>query len=817
MSGTSSPQGGLTRRSFLKTTGTVAGVAALGATTPTLTALAEDTDTQNQEDHVFCGACRPNCFSSCKIDVHVRDGKVVKTSRGHYPDPSKDRICLRGLSNPIRIYDGKRIGYPLKRAGERGADQWERISWETAIDEISSEIKRIQNEYGPQGMTYMFTSGQYGLAKFQSPYQKLFNSLHFSFVSPSIDLGNMVAENNCYGWGNGNWVGNEASDYVNAKTLFLWSNNITDAQVQEWHFVVEAMKGGTKLIVIDPTFTNSAAKADLWVPVKPGTDAALILGMMNIQMRENLVNIPYIKAHTVAPFLVRSDTGGYLLRSDTGVEPTPTGVSHPITGKEVMYDPKMVLDADGGLVSVDEAKDPSVTGVYDFDGVACNTAFDLLRARVMEYSPEKASEITTVQEAVIHELAYLATDGPVTHRIGWGNQFYLNGVHPTFACCTMAGLLGQIGFPGAGCGCADITSYPGINSAYVSSTGASSGTIMSVDFPEVVMTGKLRGNDFPIRGIFNYTGNPVCTGADTNAVLDAFSKMELVVTVDSTMNDTSRYADYVLPCAGWFEQEDITPQSQTRYLVYNEKAIEPLYESKTDFDIAVLLAHALDKGDVLPATYPDYLKHLFDTKRAQSDGISYERIKEEKAVRWTKKDPYIAWEDSAFLTGTGRVEFYWTNPVMMGVPDADYDLSRDRLPNYFPSAQATEDDPSHPFVLMSKRPRFRVHSQWFDNPWLRELDPEPTVEINPRDAVKYGIESGDYVECINDLGHCVAKAVLSEGVRPGTLVYAKSWQINQHKAGCWSELAHRIHEPIACNTGFMDIRCEIRPWSEGGR
>ncbi len=105
----------------------------------------------------------------------------------------------------------------------------------------------------------------------------------------------------------------------------------------------------------------------------------------------------------------------------------------------------------------------------------------------------------------------------------------------------------------------------------------------------------------------------------------------------------------------------------------------------------------------------------------------------------------------------------------------------------------------------SERPRYRVHSQWFSTPLLRELDPEPFVKINPKDAAARSIGDGDYVECYNDRGFAVAKAVLSEAIRPGTLVYPKGWQLDQHKDGGWSQLSSTEFDSFAVNNNFMDV------------
>ena len=101
----------------------------------------------------------------------------------------------------------------------------------------------------------------------------------------------------------GDWVLNDPSDFKNAKTLFVWGANITDAQIHDWHFIADAQEAGTKLVVIDPIMTQLAAKADVWVPIQPATDAALALSMMYVMVDEDAINKPFMKAHTLRSIL----------------------------------------------------------------------------------------------------------------------------------------------------------------------------------------------------------------------------------------------------------------------------------------------------------------------------------------------------------------------------------------------------------------------------------------------------------------------------------------------------------------------------------
>ena len=131
---------GFTRRSFIKGAAALTAAGALVGCSPQTQNL-EKAEPQKDipETQIFSGVCRGNCAGGCFLNVHVRDGQVVRTSMREMPDPQYNRICMKGLSHPYRIYSDERLKYPLRRAGERGSDEWERISWDEALDEIAEK------------------------------------------------------------------------------------------------------------------------------------------------------------------------------------------------------------------------------------------------------------------------------------------------------------------------------------------------------------------------------------------------------------------------------------------------------------------------------------------------------------------------------------------------------------------------------------------------------------------------------------------------------------------------------------------------------
>ena len=815
MSIESSPHQGISRRSFLKTSAVAgAGVAALSGGSLAGCASEQETASSTGEEVFHC-VCRPNCFAFCHLDVHVRDGRVVKTTRGKYNESVYTRICQRGLSHVQRIYDPQRVLHPLHRVEgtARGEGVWERLTWEEAIKNIADEIKEVQDTYGNSSVAFYSISGNKAACLDQS-YNRFRALIGGSSVSMAVDMASFYGFTRHAGYaisgkGNNFWEANEPTDVMNAKSIVVWGSNVTDAQVHNWHLIKEAMYAGTRLVVIDPIFTQIASKAEKWISVRPASDAALKYGIMYQVLQDNAQDEAFLRDHTCSPFLVREDTKRFLRQSD--VEDGGSATTY------------MVL-SEGELVPLTEGVIPQIEGEYDFEGIRCRTAFELLKEEICKYPPEEVKRLTDVNEEDLRFLVDVCENTPVYHYEGYGPQAYANGVHSCAAGLTMCALLGNVGYSGASYG-AFWGQFTGLNSAYGAPVANSAPTVNTVDLPNIIKAGEWNGSPFAIKMMWIYCANPVSTCCDTNVWTSTIiPSLDCLIVADSAMTDTACYADYVLPIAQFFEVEEVAYAGQTTSLHYNEQAIEPVGESKTDRQILTLLAQELGFGDYFTDTVPEVLQILLNTEANASWGISYESLKEKGQIRFepgdATSDPHIAWKDGIFNSPSKRYEYWLENPAVRAAttrkPTAE-ETERERLPRFVEPLEAWPTNKKYeryPLVCMSERPRYRVHSQWFSTPLLRELDPEPVVYINPVDATSRGVEDNSYAECYNDRGHCVALAVYSEGVRPGTLRYPKSWQMSQHKAGCWSELSSTEYDTYGVNYNFMDVLCEIRPWKE---
>lgn len=807
---------GLSRRSFLKVSAATGASAAL--VHPDIGALRNlvpiDDERQLQtnadEEQIFRGVCRPNCFGYCPLNVHVRDGKIVKTSMAPHADPKYNRICLRGLSHVQRIYSEDRIKYPMRRVGERGEDQWERISWDEATTIITDKWKETQEQYGKQAVSFLANSGSISVMGYS--FQRLYNALEGTLISADVDMASSVGINRVVG-NVGLWVGNESSDVVNAKTIIAWGCNLTEATIHNWHFVADALEQGAKLITIDPVYTITASKSDKFVPVRPGTDPALTLSLIQVIISESLHNVEFLLAHTVAPFLVRDDTKEFLRMSDLGVEPQEGPAD--AAGNPTVIDPPAVWDPDTNTaVAVGTIDTPALEGAFEVEGFSVRTAFELLKEEVNQYPPEEASQITDISAEDIIELARICAEPPVFHVMGWGPQAYVNGVHAAHALATLAAVTGNIGYPGASVG-SNWQIYPGLNWAFTFPSFTFGKGLSQFSLREVVKTGTFKGEDYPIKTMYVCIGNPASVYTDTNAWIDeVLPTLDLIVVADPFMTDTARYADIVLPVTDWFEHADVTIGGQTHYLMYSEKAIEPLYESKTDLEIVTLLAEKMGVGEYLQISEEELLAEALASPMSEELGISLESLRENKAMRYLK-DPYIAWEGNSFATPSGRMEFYVEKPTPRVPTEAEMDVDRERLPRFFPPNEAWHENPlfaKYPLVLLSERPKFRVHSQWSGTPWLRELDPEPIVKINPSDARNRGISHDDLVEVYNDRGNAVVRAKIANGLKPGVMVFPKSWQRQQYIAGDLGALSSAAFDPCGVNQNFMDELVEVRKW-----
>lgn len=816
-----------TRRNFIKGAAALTAAGALAGCSPQSSNLAStEGETPSQEipeTQIFSGACRGNCDGGCFLNIHVRDGRVVRTTARDLPEPEYNRICARGLTHVGRIYSSKRLQYPMRRTGERGSGQFERISWDEAFDEIETKWKAIIDEYGPAAMAVLYGSGNYAVCSgvgAASATNRFINALGCAYINMDTDLAGVPTGHVAPGMGLGS---GEPKDYHNAKTFVCWAANPSVSQPHNMHFIFDGQEEGHRYVVIDPAYNANAAKADWYVPIKATTDGALAFGIINELIANNWIDTEFVRSRTNAPFLIKED-GMFLHMSDLGVKPT-AGEPDPATGEPTVIDPYVVWDeATQSAATVEEAQKPALQNPGDINGLKLHTAYENLLDILAGYPTSKVAEITGIPADDIHELARIyGEDGPVMTYVMMGNNHYLNGHYNYWSRMLVPILSGNVGVSGSGLG--SPLMIPGIiNWASASPTDAAGNPCpgqavrYNINQIESIIDNGVYGNDPAVlKGVYITNLNPLATMADYEYYKRWMSKLDFVVVVDMFATETTNWADIVLPAAHWFEQVDMfTSYGTAPYVLWQEKAIEPLYESRSDFSIMKEIAHRLGAGEFFDVTEEEFIAEQLDTDAARELGVTFESLKENKCARTMAPYESLAAamnkDTFSFGTATGRAELYTDTITKFYDIGQDYPMEKEMQPYWEPSPEATDTAEIRsrlPFHLLSEHMRTRTHSQWWENDFVKEFEAEPVLKISPADAAERGIEAGDEVRVFNDRGYVVMKAVINAGIPRGTLSTPRAWEGSEFIDGHMQSLLTNEEVYATPNQVFNEVAVDI--------
>lgn len=830
MSGVAGPKNGLTRRSFLKTTAAVAGAATIAGGAG-LTAIATN-GSDESNDQYFYSQCRGNCQSGCPLDLKVRNGKLVHSQPGKFANPAYNRLCVKGYGHPQRTYSPKRLQYPMRLIGERGSGEWERITWDEAISEICEKWKKHQAESGDTSIVFMPGSGASCTGKNIATYNVLKSYMGASATQDSNDVAGIAACERIIGMG-GAFYGNSALQHSFSKTIMIMGSNPCIAHPNTFHFLQDARQNnGCQLIHVDPNYSITSANCDKFVPIRPGTDTAMLLAMTNYVIENGWENRPYLLTATVAPYLVKESDGLFLRGSDLGIAPEEGPVDQR-TGKPKMIDPIMVWDeSTTDYAPAESVVAPALEGSFEIDGIKVKTAYSLLVEAVKPWTLEKASELCDVSVDTIKYLVdRFVNHGPAEIYMVYGVSFYNKGYRPYHAALTFLAVTGNFGKPGAGI--AGLEGGGGMASPsnpviYVKDGKPAGPSCSAVLFPRVMDESRMGNVPVKPRSAFLYGNNPIAQTVDRRRAIETLRKLDFVVVVDMWMTDTiDKCADMVLPVCGWMETEDLLSGNATPHCRFAQKAIDPLYESKNDFEINRLLLDGMGFKDKFNITQEEYLAGHVNTPQYEAVGFSFEKLKEQSSYYAGEA---IHGKDGVFPTATGKLQFYvekWSrSAIWEGVDFGDqFDDSDLHLPHFAVPHEAWpesvggyEKNPlaeKYPLIYTSIRNRFTTHSMWADVDWYKEVEPVPTLRINPFDAEDRGIEDGDTVRAFNDRGEVVLKAIVNPGIRPGMVVYPKGWQYYDFIKGHTSDLISGYVNPEMYAKYYFDVLCEVEKY-EGG-
>lgn len=690
-------------------------------------------------------AGRNNCGGKCPLKATIQDGCLTSlTASGHIPLPGL-HACVRCTGYRRTYLSPERLRYPMKRIGKRGEGRFKRISWDEAVDTIASEWKRITAAYGPGARYVNYGDGVASLMRPDSMIMRLLN-LDGGFLAHYGSYSSIQASTATpYLFGD-SYCGHSVEDLVNTKYLILWAHNPVETifSPQASYYITEAKKRGARVIVIDPRNSDTAMKlADEWIPVRPSTDAALAVSMAYVIVHEGLHD---------QDFLDRCCLG-------FDADHMPEGVPSSANLRDY-------LDGIHDGVPKTLAWGESVTGV----------PADTIRRIAIEYASAK----------------------PACIRAGLGAQRTGNGEQNTRAISMLTCLTGNIGIEGGGAAGAgwvkeeDKPSYPvGYNRF--------PGKISCFTWTEAIERGKemtaadgLRGTDrLPsnIKLIFNLASNMLINQhSDINAtdkLLKDESKAEFIVCSDVFMTPSARYADILLPAPSFLEEDNISsPWRSGHYLLSNRRLIEPLFESRNEYEWIGELAKRLGLYEKWAGKHDGregWIRDLYEGFRERHSDPSpsnvyaglpdYDTFRECGGYAYTTAASYIAYREEAkdpeghpFATPSGKIELF---------SKALYDMHDPRIPGlpaYVPAAEGYEDPARerYPLQLIGWHTRRRCHTIHDNNPVMERLEPQ-RLWIHPSDAATRGLKDGDAAEVFNDRGLIRIPVCITDRIIQGTV------------------------------------------------
>ncbi|MGL4289803.1 MAG: molybdopterin-dependent oxidoreductase, partial [Phreatobacter sp.] len=698
----------------------------------------------------YCTLCRSRCGAVTVVEA----GKVVGVEPlpGH---PTGGALCAKGRAAPEIACSPRRLTKPLKRTRPRGDAEpgWVEISWDAALDEIAARLGTIRREHGAEAVAFAVTtpSGTPMVDSFEwvERFIRGFGSPNLIYAVEVCGWHKDYAHALTFGRGIG------FPDYEQAETIVLWGHNPARTWLAQATRVVDARRRGAKVVVIDPKPDGSGQQADLWLRIRPGADGALAMGAIRYLIATGGYDADFVRAWTNAPLLVDEASGRFLRASDLW--------------NDGRHDDLVVLDAAGKPRSYDtrfaleEADTVRLKGSLSLPGadgrtIAATTVFDLLAAEAEAYTPDHVAALTWLDRAEIEtfnavfagkpRLAYHSWTGVGQHTNATAMERAIATLYAlTGACDRPGGNLWQVAPPTRALN--DLAILSPDQKAKALGLDAlplgppAKGWITARDFSRAV----LEGEPYRVRALVGFGTNFVVSQGDSGRNRETLGALEFQVHIDMFMNPTAENADIVLPANMPWERDalkigfEIT-QKAVETIQFRPRMVDPVGESKADYEIAAALALRLGMGELffggdieagwnhqlepLGVTVDDLRKHPEGLRFPQTFGtVKYAAVRDDGTV-------------AAFATPTRRVELY--SELMLGhgyAPLAGHVEPAD-------SPLAPTPDGRFPYVITTAKRGWFVHSSHRHVASLRRKSPDPGVEISPALAARRGLVQGDW-------------------------------------------------------------------------
>jgi complex iron-sulfur molybdoenzyme family reductase subunit alpha len=865
-------------------------------------------------DKVVRSTHSANCTGSCSWNVYVKDGVMLREEQaGDYPRINQDlpdynpRGCQKGACFVEYVYGAQRLKYPLIRRGlragtpvERGSGQWERIGWDEALTIIAGKLLDNIYHHGPDTNSFFSVIPAMSPVSFAGGARlcHLIGGVFCSFYDWYCDLppGEPIT------WG----VQTEAcecADWFNSKYIVLWGANIAQTRIPDAHFAYEARYNGAKICCVSPDYNSSAIHADHFLQIQPGTDAMLALGLARILVDQGWIDRSYIVEQTDLPFLVRTDNGKFLRQADL-----QAGGS-----AELFYlwdqTTRRAVPAPGCLAQVKQNRaaasirlegiQPALEGNFTVaaaDGrpIEVTTVFAKLRDSLREHSLDRVAQTTGLPAREIERMARdIGTRRPAMIIHGAGTNHWFHNDSITRSLILLTALTGNVGKNGGG-----FNHYVGQERVwpehgfkmlafpqgptkqrwqnttlwtYIHSDNRDphpyGGRPIEDWIKESVTSGwmplwpkndwaRLANIKDPPRKprlFIIWRANYLNQAKGNELIFDSlWKRLDLIVDINYRMDTTALYSDIVLPASSYYEKTDLNSTDCHSFIHPFGKVLDPMFESKTDWDIFGALARKIEElarqrgvqpfNDTdlgwtrdltrLHADWTDEGRLAGDevacnfilAHSAETRGMTYQSLVEQPR-RFVATDPEVWTSDVepgiAYTPFKHQVEHKKPWPTLVGRQqfyiDHDWFL---RLGEALPSHQAPipEDDTRYPLYWNTPHGRWSIHSTWRDNRYMLRLQRGvPIVYIHPEDARQRGIEDGDWVRIRNQIGQTVCLCQVLPGEKRGRLTMYHGWEkFLGFGEGGWQSLTYIKIKPTQLIGRYGHLNFKLNYWGPTG-
>ena len=832
-------------------------------------------------DKVVRSTHSANCTGSCSWQVYVRDGVMVREEQAaDYPRISADlpdynpRGCQKGACFVEYVYGPQRLKSPLIRVGARGEGKWRKATWDEALTLIAGKLLDNIYQYGPDTNTFFSVIPAMSPVSFcgGSRLSHYIGGVFCSFydwycdLPPGEPLTWGVQTESC-----------ECADWFNSKYIVLWGSNISQTRIPDAHFAYEARYNGAKLVAISPDFNSSCPHADLFMAIQPGTDTALALGVAKYIIDNKLYDEPYVKEQTDMPLLVDRQTGRFV---------RPSGVEDVF----FLRDRKTgrVVEAPGSMGSKVKSialgnVDPDLHASFRHNGREVTTVFELLREKLRTYTLESVAETTGLALNDIRLFAHeMGTRRPamIIHGAGLNHWFHNDLINR--ALILLVALTGNTGKNGGGfnhyVGQERIWPEHGFKQyafptaskqrfqnmtlwTYAHSSNKDphlyNGKPVEHYIEESVKNGWMplypKNRAQKPRSLIVWRANYLNQAKGNEHILNSLWKdLDLVVDINYRMDTTALYSDVVLPASSYYEKTDVNSTDCHSYIHPFQKVLDPLYDSKPDWeifrDLARKISEVAGQRGLQPyndaqfgwvrdftKTYDEWSGHgKFQTDEdavnfilehsAETKGMKYKDLAS-GPKRFVNTDPEI-WNSDVkpgvaytpfqhqvddkkpWRTLVGRQQFYIDHPWYIDFGE--------QLPIYRPPL--TEDDKKYPFFWNTPHGRWSIHSTWRDARYqLRLQRGIPIVYMHPDDAKERGIADNDWVKVFNTNGYFVTKVQILPGEKRKRLTMYHGWErYLGFLHGGWQSTTYVKIKPTQLIGKYGHVNFKLNYWGPTG-